>query len=141
MIKKMNIMLEKYAVMPVRGHAQDAGLDLRTPKAFTMPPRSSAVIKTGVHVEIPEGYYGKLESKSGLNVNHSIVCLGGIIDSGFTGEIVAKIYNLSDESYSFSQGDKIVQLLIEPCETPELVVVDSFKETERGNSGFGSTGK
>ena len=133
MIKKMNIMLEKYAVMPVRGHAQDAGLDLRTPKAFTMPPRSSAIIKTGVHVEIPEGYYGKLESKSGLNVNHSIVCLGGIIDSGFTGEIVAKIYNLS--------GDKIVQLLIEPCETPELVVVDSFKETERGNSGFGSTGK
>lgn len=141
MVERMRIMLDEGAYKPLRGHADDAGLDIRTPKGFVLPAGSSAVIDTGVHCEIPKGYYGKLESKSGLNVNHGIVSLGGIIDSGFTGAIVAKIYNFGEENHEFAVGDKIVQLIIQPCETPELETVDGLDETERGNSGFGSTGR
>lgn len=92
-------------------------------------------------MEIPKGFYGKLESKSGLNVKHSVVSLGGVIDSGYTGSIVAKLYNLSDVDYLFEPGDKVVQIIIQPCEYPKLELTDSFEETERGNGGFGSTGR
>ena len=69
----MKIMLDKGAYMPLRAHSTDAGLDLRTPKEVTVPKGGSVCIDTGVHVELPKGYYGKLESKSGLNVKHSVV--------------------------------------------------------------------
>lgn len=137
----MNIMLDEGAYMPERGHADDAGLDLRTPKGITVPAHGWARIDTGVHMEIPMGFFGKLESKSGLNVKHSVVSHGGIIDSGYTGSIVAKLYNHGDEDYVFEAGDKVVQLIIQPCEYPDLVLVDRFEETERGESGFGSTGR
>lgn len=137
----MKIVLDKGAYMPVRGHATDAGLDIRTPEAFTLKAHGKQVIKTGLHVQIPEGYFGKLESKSGLNVNYSVVSLGGVIDCGFTGQIIAKLYSMSDEDYHFNAGDKFIQMIIQPCLTPEIEVVDSLEETERGNSGFGSTGR
>lgn len=136
----MKIVLEPWACMPVRGHSDDAGLDLRTPESFTIKSGESAVIDTGVHVQIPKNHLGKLESKSGLNVNHGIVSLGGIIDCGFTGTIVAKLYNFG-EDYTFHAGDKIVQMILQPCVMPVLEVVDSLEDTERGASGFGSTGK
>jgi dUTP pyrophosphatase len=137
----LNIMLDEGAIMPDRGHAADAGMDLMTPKRVVVPARGSASIDTGVHVEIPEGYFGKLESKSGLNVKHSVVSLGGVVDSGYTGSIVVKLYNLSDEDYVFKAGDKVVQMIIQPCAYPKLCVTKIFKKTERGNGGFGSTGR
>lgn len=127
--------------MPVRGHAEDAGLDLRTPKRLVIYPNDSVIVDTGVHVQIPFGCFGKLESKSGLHVNHDIVCHGGIIDSGFTGSIVCKLFNHGKQKYVFEQGDKIVQLIIQPCLLPTLELVDDLEDTERGYSGFGSTGK
>lgn len=137
----MNIILDEGAFLPVRGHEADAGIDLKTPKRITIKAKSSVCIDTGVHFEIPLGYFGKLESKSGLNVNHSIVSLGGVIDSGYNGSVVAKLYNLGDEDYTFESGDKVVQMVIQPCMYPKMMVVDSFDETERGNDGFGSTGR
>jgi dUTP pyrophosphatase len=137
----LNIMLDEGAIMPDRGHAADAGMDLMTPKRVVVPAHGSANIDTGVHVEIPEGYFGKLESKSGLNVKHSVVSLGGVIDSGYTGSIVVKLYNISDEDYVFNAGDKVVQMIIQPCVYPKLYMTRIFKETERGNGGFGSTGR
>ena len=137
----MKVMLDKGAYMPERGHDGDAGLDLKTQKWVEIPAHGYATIDTGVHMEIPKGFYGKLESKSGLNVKHSVVSLGGVIDSGYTGSIVAKLYNLSDVNYIFKPGDKVVQIIIQPCEYPELELTGHFKETERGNCGFGSTGK
>jgi dUTP pyrophosphatase len=137
----MKVMLDNGAYMPERGHDGDAGLDLRTPKWVIVPAHGYATIDTGVHMEIPKGFYGKLESKSGLNVKHSVVSLGGVIDSGYTGSIVAKLYNLSDVDYLFEPGDKVVQIIIQPCEYPKLELTDSFEETERGNGGFGSTGR
>lgn len=137
----MRIKLDEVACAPVRGHEADAGLDLRTPKRVVVYPNDSVTINTGVHVQIPLGYFGKLESKSGLHVNHDIVCHGGIIDSGFTGSIVCKLFNHGKQKYVFEQGDKIVQLIIQPCLLPKLELVDDFENTERGDSGFGSTGK
>ena len=137
----MKIKLDEGAYMPVRGHEADAGLDLRTPKRVVIYPNDSVTINTGVHVEIPFGYFGKLESKSGLNVNYGIVSHGGVIDSGYTGPIVVKLYNHGKQKYVFEQGDKIVQLIVQPCLLPMLELVDDLEDTYRGDNGFGSTGK
>ena len=102
---------------------------------------ASASIDTGVHIELPHGYYGKIESKSGLNVKHDIVSCGGVIDEGYTGSIVVKLYNLSRMPYWFCEGDKIAQLIVQPYAAPALELVSHLEETERGDSGFGSTGK
>jgi dUTP pyrophosphatase len=136
----MKIMLDKGAFMPVRGHKDDAGLDLRTPIAFGIDPGGSVTIDTGVHVDITPRLVGMLKSKSGLNVKYGITS-EGVIDAGYTGSIVAKLYNHGDEPVSFSAGDKITQLVILPVYIPdELVVVEEFEQTERGANGFGSTG-
>lgn len=137
----MKIKLDEGAYMPVREYDADAGLDLRTPKRVVVYPNDSVTINTGVHVEVPFGYFGKLESKSGLNVNHGIVSHGGVIDSGYTGPIVVKLYNHGKQKYVFEEGDKIVQLIVQPCLLPMLELVDDLEDTYRGDNGFGSTGK
>ena len=137
----MRIMLDKGAYMPVRAHSTDAGLDLRTPIDVTVPKGGSVSIDTGVHVELPKGYYGKLESKSGLNVKHGVVSLGGTIDEPYRGSIVAKLYNFGNEDYRFNAGDKVVQLVITSYIAPDLQIVDSLDETDRGSDGFGSSGR
>ena len=137
----MKIKLEDWAIMPTRAHSTDAGLDLRTPFDVAVPARSSVTIDTGVHIEIYHGLVGMLKSKSGLNVKHNITC-EGVIDAGYTGSIVAKLYNNGDEDYHFKAGDKITQLVIMPVYIPnELQLVDNFEETERGDNGFGSSGR
>lgn len=136
----MRIMLEKYAFMPLRGHETDAGLDLRAPYDVWLDGRSYTIIDTGVHVELPEGTAGMLKSKSGLNVKHGITS-DGVVDYGYTGSIVVKLYNHSDFAYKITAGDKITQLVIVPVIIPDLEVVKSLEETERGANGFGSTGK
>lgn len=136
----MRIMLDDGAFAPLRAHEFDAGLDLRTPIGFTVHAGDSEVIDTGIHVEIPSGYVGFLKSKSGLNVNHGIVS-EGVIDAGYTGSIRVKLYNLSDVAFDFLAGDKVTQLVILPIITPKLELVNSFEKTERGDGGFGSTGR
>lgn len=137
----MKVRLSEGAYMPERAHAVDAGADIRTPISFCIQAGSEAVIDTLVAMEIPEGYFGKLESKSGLHVKHGIVCPGGIIDSGFTGTIVVRLENHSTEDYTFDVGDKICQIIIQPCYLCSFEEVDQLEDTERGASGFGSTGK
>ena len=139
MIDVLNVILDDNAVMPTRAHASDAGLDLYTPNAFRIPAHSSSVVNTGVHVEIPNGYVGMIKSKSGLNVNKNITS-EGVIDAGYTGSIVVKLYNHGDEPQEFAEKSKISQVVIMPVTTPDLKLVDEFKDTERGNNGFGSTG-
>lgn len=137
----MKVRLNEGAYMPVRAHYTDAGADLRTPISFCLPAGGEAVVDTGVAMEIPKWYFGKLESKSGLHVKHGIVCPGGIIDSGFTGTIVVRLENHSKEDYNFEAGDKICQIIIQPCDCCSFEEVDALMDTPRGASGFGSTGK
>ncbi len=135
----MKVTLDPGAIMPTRAHASDAGLDLYARESVTIPARGHATADTGVHVAIPEGYVGMLKSKSGLNVKKNI--LGeGVIDAGYTGPIVVKLYNQGDEDVTIEAGMKLIQLVILPILTPELELVDSLDDTERGQAGFGSTG-
>lgn len=136
----MNIILDPGAFMPEFVHKTDAGADLRSPINTVVPSRGSVVIDTGVHVEIPEGYTIFLKSKSGLNVNHNLIG-EGVVDSGFTGSIRVKLYNLGDTDYQIMRGDKIIQMVILPCGYCEFTQVEKFAETERGDGGFGSTGR
>ena len=136
----MKITLDPGAYMPTRAHATDAGLDLYSRETVTIPAGGSGVFDTGVHISLPEGTVGMLKSKSGLNVKHGILC-EGVIDVGYTGPIVAKLYNHGPEDVTIEAGMKLVQLVILPILTPELELVDTLDATERGDGGFGSTGK
>lgn len=137
--KAMRIKLGDGAHLPTRAHDLDAGLDLYARETRIVPAKESAIFDTGVHLEIPQGYAGLIVSKSGLNVRHGLTS-EGLIDSGYTGSIVVKLYNHSRYDYKVNKGDKISQLVIIPIITPELELVDSLEETARGDNGFGSTG-
>lgn len=137
----MKIKLDSGAYPPVRAHRWDAGLDLRSPVDVIVLAKNSTVINTGVHMEIPAGYVGFLKSKSGLNVKHGLTT-EGVIDCGYTGAIVVKVYNLSKTDYIIHRGDKITQLVLLPvCLGNPDKIVDELEATERGDNGFGSTGK
>ena len=136
----MRVVLDDGAFEPERAHKWDAGLDLRSPVEATILPGSSATIDTGVHAEIPKGFVGMLKSKSGLNVKHGITS-EGVIDAGYTGSIVSKLYNHGDEQYTVHRGDKITQLVILPVLLPSIKTVDRLAYTDRGANGFGSTGR
>jgi dUTP pyrophosphatase len=137
---KMKIKLDEGAIMPTRAHETDAGLDLYARDTQIVPAKESAVFDTGVHIELPEGTAGFVMSKSGLNVKNGLTS-EGVVDVGYTGSIVVKLYNNSGYDYKVNAGDKISQLVIMPILTPELELVDELDESERGENGFGSTGK
>lgn len=146
-MKSIKVYLEEGAKMPTRAHEYDAGLDIYTPESIILYAGDSVTVNTKVHLEIPKGYCGLLKSKSGLLVKH---CISGegVIDHGFLGAIHVKLFNNSkdEKMHFFEKGDKLIQLLIVPIETPELELVESIQElyggdTERGTNGFGSSGK
>jgi dUTP pyrophosphatase len=136
----MKIKLDEGAKMPSRAHSTDAGLDIYSREDQIVQAKESAKFDTGVHIELPVGTVGMLKSKSGLNVKHGIVS-EGVIDVGYTGSIVVKLYNHSGVDYRVKAGDKISQLVILPILTPTLELVDSLDATERGDNGFGSSGR
>ena len=136
----MKVKLDDFAFIPERAHNTDAGLDLKSPICIEIPARSSAVIDTGVHVDLPIGTVGFLKSKSGLNVNHDITS-DGVIDVGYTGSIKVKLYNHGITTYQVLRGDKITQLVVVECHFPDVEIVEELDGTERGNKGFGSTGR
>lgn len=136
----LKVLLDDGAFVPTRAHPEDAGLDLYAMEDQIVPAKESAKFDTGVHVAIPAGYVGFLKSKSGLNVKNGITG-EGVIDAGYTGSIVVKLYNSSGSDYKVERGHKISQLVILPIITPEVELVESLEETERGDGGFGSTGR
>lgn len=136
----MKVQLDKGAYMPTRAHEADAGLDLYAREGAVVSARESVKFDTGVHIELPPNTVGFLKSKSGLNVKYGISS-EGVIDEEYTGSIVVKLYNNSGRDYIVNKGDKISQLVILPILKPELELVDSLDATDRGDNGFGSTGR
>lgn len=136
----MKIKLDKGAIMPTRAHEDDAGLDLYSREKQIVCAKESAKFDTGVHIELPKNTVGLLMSKSGLNVKHGLTS-EGVIDVGYTGSIVVKLYNNSGRDYLVNKGDKISQLLVVPVVMVDTELVEELEETERGNNGFGSSGK
>ena len=145
---KIKVKLDKGAKIPTRAHGTDAGLDIYAREDQLVPAKGSAKFDTGVHIELPyldimgELYctVGMLKSKSGLNVKHGITS-EGVIDMGYTGSIMVKLYNHSDTDYMVKAGDKISQLVIFPIINPTPCLVDSLDDAERGDNGFGSSGR
>ncbi len=156
----MKIKLEDGAILPTRAHDTDAGLDLYAREDKVVPAGGEAVFDTGVHCTLPKVYMavvdlnddewdgkwvdcvsaGFLKSKSGLMVNHDITS-DGLLDYGYTGSIHVKMFNHGTEDYHVRRGDKISQLVIVPVLTPTIEVVKELEDTERGDRGFGSTGR
>ena len=139
----MKVKLDLGAYSPVRAHSTDAGLDIKCPdtyKFIRIGAGESVVISTGVHVELPENTAGVLVSKSGLNVKFGITSTG-LIDQGYTGSIKVKLYNHSCFDYYIYPGDKISQLVIVPVFYEPVELAEDLDESERGENGFGSTGK
>ncbi len=130
---------DKGAYKPEKAHATDAGYDLRAKFDWTL--LASKEFDTGVHVAIPEGYVGYVQGRSGLNINHCVICPTGTIDAGYTGSIKVKLYNFGLENYEIKAGDKIAQLIIQPLADTEFIEVEELEDSDRGNNGFGSTGR
>ena len=132
--------LDEGAYKPEKAHASDAGYDLRSREEQSISCLGG-VFDTGVHVEIPDGYVGYVQGRSGLNCNQSVICPTGVIDAGYTGSIKVKLYSMNINDYVVEPGDKIAQLIIQPLADTEFVEVNQLGESERGEDGFGSTGR
>lgn len=137
---KIEVVLRNGAKMPTKGHSDDAGFDLYCRNAFTINPGEQIRLDTGVCMDIPSGYVGMIKSKSGLNINHRIKA-EGVVDAGFTGSIVVGLENESAVPVSFEGWEKVCQIVILPIPDVELVKVRKLPDHERGDSGFGSTGR
>lgn len=133
------VKLDTEAQMPTRAHHGDAGLDLYAMNSATVRPHTVELFDTGVHVAIPFGFVGMITSRSGLMTRG--ITSRGTIDSGYRGSIHIALINHTDEPFEVQKGDRISQLVIIPCALPIPVEVDELPTTERGEDGFGSTGK
>ncbi len=133
--------LDPEAILPTYAHPGDAGMDMFANETVIIEPGQSVKIKTGVAMEIPDGFVGLMWDKSGLSTNHKIKTLGGVIDSGYRGESLLGLINLSDTAYTIEKGHKVCQMLIQKIERVDVVEVEELDDTSRGVGGFGSTGK
>lgn len=125
---------------PRRKTSGAAGLDMCASEAAVVPSRGSCVVGTGVCLQIPRGYFGKIEGRSGLGFRHCVMPFGGVIDSDYRGEIKVLLLNHSDTAYEVGKGDAMAQLVIHKHENPTVFRVKTLDDTARGTNGFGSTG-
>jgi dUTP pyrophosphatase len=134
--------LREDALLPTRAYEGDAGLDLAACEGVTLGPGERATVSTGVAVEIPEGYAGFVQPRSGLAARHGIGLVNspGLIDSGYRGEIQVVLLN-TDRSAAFTvePGMRIAQLVVVPVPSVRVVEAEELAVTERGSRGFGSS--
>lgn len=133
--------IDKEALLPVYANIDDAGADLFCAKETVVLAGKRGLVPTGISMEIQEGYVGLIWDKSGLAVKSGITTIAGVIDASYRGEIMVAVFNLSDEPHTFSVGNKIAQILIQPIIKGNFVEADILSNTERNDKGFGSTGK
>lgn len=145
--------LNPEAKTPTRNKLTDAGLDLYATEDVFIPVGSTGKVKTGVAIEIPEGYVGRISDRSGM-ASKGLIVGAGVIDTGYSGDHTVVLHNFSHNyntnpscgpyneyiGYEVKKGDKIAQLVIYPIETPEVEVVEELWVSQRGNSGWGSSG-
>jgi dUTP pyrophosphatase len=134
--------LTEFAQKPLRGSEHDAGIDLRSAYEYMVPARGNKLIKTDWKIEFPEGYFGKICSRSGLSLNHNIETGAGVVDFGYRGGVNVVLNNLSGKDFYVAPGDRIAQLVCTPYITPSIKFCNpgDIPDTVRGSGGFGSTG-
>lgn len=136
--------LDDRAVIPVRSHPGDAGLDLHALEGCTLEPGARAQIRTGLAIELPPGHAGLVVPRSGLAARHGIAIVNapGLIDEGYRGELQVLLLNTDPaESFAVAAGDRIAQLVVVAVALPEPVEADALTAAQRGSGGFGSTGR
>lgn len=136
-------LLDPELPAPAYAKPGDAGADLRSRIDFDLEPGERALVPTGVAIALPEGYVGLVHPRSGLATKNGITIVNapGTVDSGYRGELMVTLLN-TDKTKSFhvQRGDRIAQLIIQKYEHATFTVVDELEQTERGSSGFGSSG-
>ncbi len=132
--------LDKDAKLPTFGHPGDAGIDFYALEEVIFAPGAQMRIRTGVALEIPEGFVGLVWDKSGISFNKGLKVVGGVIDAPYRGEFIASMVNLSTETQIIEKGQKFTQMLIQKFEQCEIFEVSELSETVRGEGREGSTG-
>ena len=131
------------AKLPTKAHEDDAGWDLYSLYDYVINPHETVKVDTGLNFQLPEGTFGAIYARSGLATKQGLRpanCVG-ICDAGYRNNYIVPLYNDSDEVQTIHKYDRIAQLIIQPFIQSELTEVDNLNETERGNGGFGSSGK
>ncbi len=141
----VNIVNTSNNPLPSYATQGSAGMDVRASlnEIIVLEPMQRQLIPTGLFIELPMGYEAQIRPRSGLAINHGITCLNspGTIDSDYRGELKVILINLSNESHTIKNGDRIAQMIISPVEQAVFLEVDMLTTTERGEGGFGHTGK
>lgn len=136
----------------------DAGFDLRASgvwgeikngeiidmqaEEYILPLGARVLVKCGIKLAIPDGYWGNIRDRSGLAVKFGIHTLGGVVDSSYRGEVGVIVMNLGSEAFVIKKNERIAQMIISPCVQGKLLAVDELgEETVRGGGGFGSSGR
>lgn len=133
--------LDSRARAPERNNQTDAGADLRSIEGVCIPPLCRKLIKTGLSIEIPTGYYGRIAPRSGLALKQGIDILAGVLDSSYRGEVCVVLYNTDPyESVLIAEGDRVAQLIIERHYNFEFEETNNLSESDRSIKGFGSSG-
>jgi dUTP pyrophosphatase len=129
-------------LLPAKAHPDDAAFDLRARTALEIAPGTSALVPTGLFLELPAGYEAQVRPRSGLALKKCLTVLNtpGTIDAGYRGEVGVILINHGRENVAISRGDRIAQMVIQQLPDVTLDLVDSLSESGRGTGGFGSTG-
>jgi len=142
-VDELMITVSSSDLIPQRAYRGDAGLDLMASEDVIIYPGQTVAVGTGVCALIPYHYAGFVHARSGLALKHSVWQANGVgvIDHQYRGEIKSLLHNGGDGPYQVRRGDRIAQLVIAYVELPEVYVMESLPESERGDNGFGSTGR
>jgi dUTP pyrophosphatase len=127
---------------PYRAHPTDSGIDLRARlfSSIWLQPMDNATIPVGIAIELPDGYEAQIRPRSGLS-KIGVLAAYGTVDNGYRGEIKVTLINTSMQRYEVEPYERIAQLVIAPLVIPQIEFVDELTETDRGQNGFGSTGR
>ena len=134
-------LLEPNGRIPTKTNLSDAGFDLYSSVQTIIPAHSRKTINTGISLEMPEHLCGLIWPRSGLSVKQGIDVLAGVVDSGYRGEIMVCLYNTSEQAVHINTGDRIAQMIFQEVPRVIMEVHESLGSSQRGDNGFGSSGK
>ena len=140
----MEILIKKNneeATIPTQATEGDAGYDLYSLEEVTLAPMARTVVKTGISIAIPMGFYGRVAPRSGLAVKKGLDVLAGVVDAGYRGDVGVVLINLSSENVTLEKQSKVAQLIFEKCEDMNFETVLSLEVSDRNAGGFGSSGE
>jgi len=141
-VNKIKVLLvDDTGKVPTRSNEYDAGFDLYSVENVIIAPQSRKTVKTGISLEMPRHMAGLIWPRSGLSVKSGIDVLAGVIDSGYRGEIIVCLYNTSKDVVEIKHGDRVAQIIFQEVPLVSLSLSNTLGSSQRGDKGFGSTGK